>query len=230
MIKKLDAKLALLLTVVAALVVLLVGWFGLVSTERSKASQTDTQVAEQQVALTAAQSLIATTSKAAADAQLRAAERVLPTDPRMSQVVRQLTAYSGTSSTQIDSIVPGAVTTVGTAQAVPVTLTIEGQYFAIRHFLALLQAGASMKKDKVTGNGRLYSVDKVQFVPSPSTATTPGTSGASASKQPPNTLNVTVSLNVFIAGAPAPVAPAPTSTDSSSTSSDTTTTASSATP
>jgi len=223
MIKKLDAKLALVLTVVAALVVLLVGWFGLVSAERSKASHVDTQIAQSQDQLTSAQSLIATTSKAAADARYRAAVKVLPKDPRMSQVVRELAAASGTAGTQIDSAVPAPVTAVGTGQAIPIKVTIEGQYFAIRHFLSLLQVSASMHGDKVVGHGRLYSVDNIQFAPTASSDST-GT-GAPTVK---NTLTATIGLNVFIDGAPPAPAAAPPTTDSSS--SDTTTTASGSTP
>jgi len=227
MIKKLDAKLALLLTVVAALVVLLVGWFGLVATERSKASHVQAQIAQSQAQLTSAQSLIASTSKAAAEAQYRAAVKVLPDDPRMSQVVREFTAASSTAGTQIDTIVPAAVKAVGAGQAVPITLTIEGQYFAIRHFMSLLQAGASMRGDKVEGNGRLYSVDSIQFTPTSSSQPT----GPSAPTVK-DTLTATIDVNVFIAGAPPAPAAAPTTTTDSSSSStdDTTTTASGSTP
>lgn len=236
MIKKLDAKLALLLTVVAALVVLLVGWFGLIATERSKASNVDTQIAQKQDQLTAAQALVSTTTKGAAEAQFKAAEKVLPDDPRMSQVVRQFVAANVTAGTQIDSVIPGAVTTVGAGQAVPITLTVEGQYFAIRHFLALLQAHAAMKRDKVVGDGRLYSVDGIQFTEpmqtpdggSSSSSNALGSSGATATKVP-NTVKAVLNVNVFIAGAPpAPAAPV-TPTGSSSTG-DTTTTASGTTP
>lgn len=230
MIKKLDAKLALLLTVVAALVVLLVGWFGLITSERSKASHVATQVVQQQNQLTAEQALIANTSKAAADAQLRAATKVLPSDPRMSQVVREVSTASAAAKTQIDSMIPGALTTVGAGQAVPITLTIEGQYFAVRQFLAVLQSDASMKSNKVVGKGRLYSVDSIQFTKnSDSTAGAP-TAGTTAPAVK-NGVTAIIDLNVFIAGAPPAPVPAPTATtDSSSTSSDTTTTASSATP
>lgn len=235
MIKKLDAKLALLLTVVAALVVVLVGWFGLITSERSKASHVDTQIAQQQDQLTAAQTLIATTSKAAAEAQFRAAVKVLPDSPQMSQVVRELSTASATAKTQIDSMVPSAVTTVGAGQAVPITLTIEGQYFAVRHFLALLQAGASMKNEKVVGKGRLYSVDSVQFTQAASSSTASssqalGSSGASL-PHPSNSVTATIAMNVFIAGAPpAPVVTTPTTTTSGATSDDTSTTASGTTP
>jgi Pilus assembly protein, PilO len=237
MIKKLDARLALLLTVVAALVVLLVGWFGLISAQRSKASNADTQIAQHQDQLTAEQALLATSSKATADAQLRAAEKVLPNDPRMSQVVREIQSASVTSSTQIDSVVPAPVAAVGSGAAVPIAVTLEGQYFAIRQFLAILQAGASIKKNKVVGDGRLYSVDSIQFTQQvdTSTAGSAATSLGSSSDTPganvKHTVKALIDLNVFIGGtAPAP-APAPTTaTDSSSTSSDTSTTASGATP
>jgi Tfp pilus assembly protein PilO len=230
MIKKLDAKLALLATVVAALLVLMAGWFALISPERAKATHVDDQIVQQQAQLTAAQTLIRTTSKAAAESQLRAAERVLPDDPGMSQVLRQFSTASTSSKTQIDSVVPGAVTTVGTAQALPITLTLEGQYFGIRRFVQLLQARASMNDTKVVGKGRLYSVGSIQFqqTAQQTDTTSPSTGGSETQTSAANGVTATLNVYVYVAAPAAPVAPTPAPTDSSST--DTTTTATGATP
>ena len=64
MTKRIERAGALILICVGAIVVLLLGWMTFVGPERSKASHVDTQIAQQQDQLTAAQQLLATASKA----------------------------------------------------------------------------------------------------------------------------------------------------------------------
>ena len=64
----------------------------LVSPQRSKADDLDTQIGAAEAQLTDAQQLLATPNKQATAAALKAAKRALPDTPQMSNILRQLSA------------------------------------------------------------------------------------------------------------------------------------------
>jgi len=212
---KMSGRVALLVSIVAAILVVALGWFALISPQRSKASDLDTQIAAAQLQLADAQRVLSAPNKAATARTLRAAERALPDTPQMSKILRQLSALVSQSKTELDSIGPGAVTATGGAEPLPLALSMKGRYFALQRFVRLLAQSADVSKGKVTGNGRLYSIDSISF----------GGAGA-APGQSAGEISATITLNAYVfasAAAPAP-APAPTTTT------DTTTTAAGATP
>ena len=81
--------------------------------------------------------------------------------------------------------------------------------------MRLLQQSADVKNGKITGKGRLYSIDSISF----------GGAGA-APGQASGAITATMNLNAYVYGPP--VAPAPTTT--TTTTSDTTTTAAGTSP
>lgn len=210
---KISGRVALVLCVVAGLLVVLIGWYALISPQRSKASELNTQVSAAELQLADAQRLLAAPNKARTAAALRAANRALPDTPQTSAILRQLSALAAASQTEIDSIGPGAVATTGGAQAYPLSLSMKGRYFALQKFARLLRQSADVKSGKITGTGRLYSIDSIGFG-----------GGGAAPGQASGLISATIALNAFVYGQPV-AAPAPTTTTS-----DTTTTASGTTP
>jgi hypothetical protein len=212
---KMSGRLALLLSVVAVILVLLIGWFALISPQRSKADKLDTQISAAELQLGDAQRLLAAPNKAQTAAALRAANRALPDTPETSAILRQLSALAAVSQTEIDSIGPGTIATTGGAQPFPLSLTMKGRYFALQKFIRLLRQSADVKNGKITGAGRLYSIDSITFG-----------GGGTAPGQSSGLVSATISLNSFdyAPPPPTPVAPATTTTTS-----DTTTTASGST-
>jgi len=210
---KLSGRLALVLSVVGGLLILLVGWFLLVSPQRSKAAGLSTQVAAADVQLADAQRLLAAPNRKQTEATLRAARRALPDTPQTSEILRQLSAAVATSQTEINSIGPGAVNATGGAEAYPLTLSMTGRYFALQKFVRLLNSSADVKNGQITGKGRLYSIDGISF------------GGGGAEPGQSDVVTATVNLNAFVYSSVAPTT-APTDT----TSSDTSTTAAGATP
>lgn len=204
-----SGRLALLLSVVAVIVVLLIGWFVLVSPQMSKANDLDTQISAAELQLADAQRVLAAPNKAQTASALRAANRALPDTPQTSALLRQLSAMVAASRTELDGIGPGAVATTGGAQAYPVSLSMKGRYFALQKFIRLLQQSADVKNGKITGKGRLYSIDSISF----------GGGGATPG-QASGPITASIALNAYVYGQPvAPVSPTTTTT------SDTTTTA-----
>jgi hypothetical protein len=197
---------------VAVLFVVVVGWFFFVSPQRSKADTLSTQVAAAKTELSGDEQLISTAKKQNTLGNAKAAERALPDTPRVSEILRQLTALAAESRTELDSIAPGTPIAYGTSQALPIALTFKGRYFGLQKLLKLLRQSAGVSGATIVSKGRLYTVDSIQFSGGGSApAGTPGSAGASANIQ------ATINLNAFIYAPPPVVAVAPTDTSTSAT-------------
>jgi Tfp pilus assembly protein PilN len=207
---KLTGTTMLLVGVGTSLLVLLVGWFVLVSPQRSKASDLDTQIQVAQTKLADGQHLLASTNVKKSETAFHVAQRTLPDTPEMSAILRQLAAAVASSRTQLDAITPAALVDTGNgAQALPMSVSVEGHYFALQKLLRLLNKSAGLKgASTITGEGRLYTVDGIQF--SSTTA-----SGASSSTTPSaGLIQATINLNAFVYGS-APVTTSTTTTTGS---------------
>jgi type IV pilus assembly protein PilO len=143
----------------AALSVLLAvaGWFLLISPERSKAadlqSQRTAQVARnQQLQLDIAQLKAANESLPAKQAELAKIKQQLPSNPALPAFIRGLTTIAGQSGAGLTSVSPGQPislaaqsTTAGAAAApaglvaLPVTVVVDGSYAQSELFLQKLQ-------------------------------------------------------------------------------------------
>jgi hypothetical protein len=213
--QKLGGTGALLVSVAAVLLIAVVGWIGFVSPQRSKAGDLDSQYATAQSQLTAAQRLLATTNTRQNLAVLRAASRALPDTPQMSQILRQLAAATATSHTELDGVTPSPAVAGGApgAEAVPLAVTVKGRYFALQHLLGLLRLSADVRGSKVTGAGRLYTVDGIQFGAAGST----GGTSSGASDQGAVTATITMNAFVYAPSAAPATAAASTATDTTST-------------
>lgn len=207
---KLSGPTALLLSAAAVVVVILVGWFALVSPQRSKASRLDVTISQVEAQLADDESLLKTENKAKTRAALLAAERALPETPETSTILRQLSAIVDQAQVELDSIGPGTIATTGGAQPYPLSLSVKGRYFALQKFVRLLRQSADVAGDKITGKGRLYSIDSITFG-----------GGGAAPNGGVTLLSASITLNAYTYGTP-PAAP-PTTTTTSTT--ETTTTA-----
>jgi hypothetical protein len=131
----------------------------------------------------------------------------------MSQILRQLSGAAAASGVELDAIAPQALVPVAGAQALPLSLTVQGHYFAIQHFLRILRSKAKLQGDKVRATGRLYTVDGIQFTGGGAAPTT-GQAGS-----PVGLVSAALTANAFVyqpTAAPAP-APATTTGDSANT-------------
>jgi hypothetical protein len=163
MIERLNGRTALALATAGLLLVALVGWFGVLSPQRSKAAELTTQIDDAELRLQAAQDLVRGPLLAQSKAELATLQTAIPDEVRMSGVLRQLSRASAESRVRILGITPAAPTAVGSTGVTPITVSLEGRYFAIREFLRLLRAGADLKDEKVVATGRLFGVDSIQF-------------------------------------------------------------------
>jgi Pilus assembly protein, PilO len=192
---KLTPKVVAVLAMVAVAAVALVGWFGLVSPQRSTASDLDRQIADAKTQLAVAKS---TTDSGAAGkgsgASALALGRAMPQQVEMSGVLRQLLRAADRSDVRLDSVTPQAAAAKSGYSAVPINVVVTGRYFGVQQFLRELRTQAGVAGPHVRASGRLFSVDSVSLA-------------AGAAKLPQ--LAATIQLNFFTySGSPAPAAPA----------------------
>lgn len=201
------------------LVVALAAWFLLISPQRSRAAELDTQIAavETQISQARSAQLEAASFKPVRGADLFRLTKAMPSDTDMSGVLLELSRVAGETGIVFESITPGATAPVGTFRAQPIAVVFSGDFYSLSDFLYRLRNLVSVQKGRLIANGRLFAVDKLQFVE--------GNGGFPSIKA---ALTVTAFLyGSGPVGAAPPAAPATTttgSTDTTSTSTDTTST------
>jgi type IV pilus assembly PilO-like protein len=200
----LSGRLAALIATIVVLAVLLLGWFMLLAPQRSKVRSLDNQIGETRDQIAATQAYVDSPATKKTVAQLARLKAMVPDDVRSSQVLRQLAAAAAASGVRVDSITQGTPTAIGSAQAVPFQLTVEGHYFGLGSFLHLLRSQARVDGSKVVGDGRLYSVSNIQF-----------TNGSTSTGARSGVITATLGLNAFVNGAPAVAGTSATTTTGS---------------
>jgi hypothetical protein len=213
-IASLSGRLAAALAGAAVLFVVLVGWFVLVSPQRSKAATLATNIDATQVQVEATQAYVDNPATKKAVHDLKRLKQVLPDDPKVSQILRQLSAAAAASGIALNTIGPGAPVASTGGEAVPVSLSVSGHYVNLERFLHLLRTQVVLKGTDVKGSGRLYAVETIGFSGGGSAASADGSSGASSGSAP---LAATIALDAFVYATPA-VAPTTTPTDTTTTS------------
>jgi hypothetical protein len=191
---KLTPKVVAVMAMVAIAAVALVGWFGLVSPQRSKASDLDRQIAAAKTQLAVAK---ATTDSSAAGkgsgASALALARAMPRQVEMAGVLRQLLGAADRSAVRLDSVTPQAAAAKSGYSAVPIDVVVTGRYVGVQQFLRELRTQAGVAGPHVHATGRLFSVDSVSL--------------AAGAAQLPQ-LAATIHLNVFTYSGSAAAAPA----------------------
>jgi len=190
---KINGLTALILSALAVVVVVAVGWFMVISPQRTRATQLDTQRAAVDAELTTDRVLVSKPSETKTKATLAAAKRALPDEPQVSEILRQLAGFASSSRTELDTITPSAAVAGTGAQTIPISLQFRGRYFGLQQLLRLMRTSASSKGGKITATGRLYTVDNISF----------GGAGGDG------VLTATINLNAFVYS-PAPVVPSAT--------------------
>lgn len=199
---RMNGVMGLVVSSLAVLGVVIVGWFFFVSPERSKADDLATQVSTAHSELMGDQQLIAAAKRQNTLGNAKAAERALPDQPKVSAILRELNGFATQSRTELDNITPGPALAIGSAQALPISLTFKGRYFGLQKLLKLMRQNAGVSGNTIVSKGRLYTVDSIAFTGAAATAQTGNPSGTTGDIQ------ATITLNAFVYQAPPVVATA----------------------
>jgi Tfp pilus assembly protein PilO len=173
--------------ITAGLVIVLVAaaaWFGVVSPKRSHASQLKNEIAAAQVQLATARQTAAVANKAATAAALEA----LPDAPDQPGILDQLNRIGKSSGVVVATVTPSPALT---PTSVPLSVTVDGNYFQIRNFLKKLHAQVRVGNGgRIVATGRLFDVQNVAIA-----------QGTAA-----NQLAATIALNASVYAPPVPAA------------------------
>jgi hypothetical protein len=213
------------------LVIALAAWFLLISPQRSRAAGLDKQIADVEAQISQARSaqMEAANFKPIRSADLFRLTKAMPSDTDMSGVLLELSRVAGETGIVFESITPSAAAPTGSFRAQPIAVVFSGDFYSLADFLYRLRNLVSVQKGRLIANGRLFAVDKLQFIE--------GESGFPRIKAA-----LTISAFLYgtgpVAGAPqaAPAGSTTTATDATSTgttstdTTSTTTTSSSETP
>jgi Tfp pilus assembly protein PilO len=214
--KKLPKSTAIALIVGGDLVLLVLGWFMLVSPQRSTAQTTAraAQAAEVQIEQAQAPATQPSAATQPKQPEIRTAylyklSKAMPMTTDMPNLLLELNQVVQSAGVQLASIAPTA--TDPTTGATSITLSVSGDFYALTDLLYRLRSLVAVRNGALDVSGRLFSITSVGLTPS-------GTG---------RTLNASIVLSAFTFGASATAAAAtaaPVSTDTSGTSTGATTT------
>jgi hypothetical protein len=201
------------------LVIAAMGWFLLVSPQRSRSSELGEKLASVQQQITAAR---AAQMQAADVTPIRSADlfrltKAMPSDNDIPGVLLELSHIASETGIVFEQIVPQATLSAGEMRAQPIDLTFEGNFYSLSDFLYRVRNLVSVQRGRLVANGRLFSVEKLQFSEAPSGF--------------PN-IRANLTLSAFLYGSGPTAAPpaASTTTPTDTTSTDTTATTTTETP
>jgi hypothetical protein len=210
MIDRISGRIALVLVVGAVALIVLLGWFVLISPERAKASKLDTQIGDTNAQLAQVTDLLNGPVGRESLISKRLFEKAVPSDPKVSQILRQLSAAAVQAGVELDSITPSALVAGTGSETLPIALSVSGHYFALQAFLRILRSEAVVNNGQVKASGRLYTVDSISFSGGSSSTATASASG--------NVISASLSLNAYVfSPASAAAAPAVTPSDTGTT-------------
>lgn len=201
------------------LVIATMGWFLLVSPQRSRSSELDEKIAavEQQITAARAAQMQAADVTPIRSADLFRLTKAMPSDNDIPGVLLELSRIASETGIVFEQIVPQATLAAGEMRAQPIDLTFEGNFYSLSDFLYRVRNLVSVQRGRLVANGRLFSVEKLQFSEAPSGF--------------PN-IRASLTLSAFLYGSGPTAAPpaASTTTPTDTTSTDTTATTTTETP
>lgn len=189
MIERLNGRPSIAIAVAGLLLVVLVGWLGFVSPQRAKADELAVKISETETQLAVTEAIARGTQLAQSGKELAALRVAIPDETSMPQIMRQLTRAAVDGNIRITGITPSAVVSNGTADAIPMSVAVEGRYFGIREFLRHLRTHTGVEGDQIRATGRLFSVDSIQFT---------------AASAETSMIQATINLSAFAFRTPAP--------------------------
>jgi Tfp pilus assembly protein PilO len=197
-----DSQTAIVAALAAvALMIAAAGAFVVVLPQHSKASHLDSQIAAAQASLVAPIPVVPVAAAKVEATDLFRLREAMPDTDSMPGILMALSRIAEESPVTILSIKPGARVTLSGYWALPVVLTVDGNYDGITSFLAQLRRAVQAPNGDLAVTGRLFIPNQVQLQ-----------SGDG------NSVTATVSLDAFVYGAPIVTATTPTTTTTTTTS------------
>jgi hypothetical protein len=166
--RKLSPAVTAAIGVGITLLVAAAGWFLLVSPQRSRAAELadETQSVEAQISEARRAEIALGDAKPIAVADLFRLTKAMPDDNDMAGVMLELSQVAGETGIVFEQIVPQPTLAAGAFRAQPIQLVFTGNFYELSDFLYRLRNLVSVQRGRLLANGRLFAVDKLQFVES----------------------------------------------------------------
>jgi hypothetical protein len=196
--RKLSPR-TLYVLVAAGLIVYTLGfWFLLVAPKRALAGELESEAATTELAVAAARAAATAPpdTQPIAVADIFRLAKAMPTDWDMPGIMLELARIADETGIEFQSISPGDTKAEGEYQVLPIGLAFDGNFYELSDFLFRLRTLVGVRHGELEATGRLYAVDKLDFVESPDGF-------------PEITANLTVNAYVFGTDAPANAQSAP---------------------
>ena len=153
------------IAVAVLLFVLVAGYFVAVKPQKGKAADLATEISAKDGQIADARALLAKAKNAqkVKVADLFRLTKAMPDQPDEAGIVLELTSVARASGIAFESITPQGSTIVGSYQVVPITVIFEGNFFQLNDFLFRLRNLVDVRSGALAANGRLFTVDTIQF-------------------------------------------------------------------
>jgi hypothetical protein len=195
-----SPRLLAVLALAGILALALIGWFGVVSPQRSKASSLDARIADAKTQLHTAQMLSSVQHSGKGEKSgIALLDTAMPKNLQMPSVLKQVQGLAAASSVSLDSFSPSAATPQDGYDVVPINVSVSGRYTAVKGFLRRLRTEAVQRNGHIQASGRLFDVESVGL-------------GAGNGGVPQLTAAITLAVFVYT-GVPLPTTTTTTTTD-----------------
>lgn len=203
-----SAQLAL---VGAALVlVVVVGWFALVSPKRSTATDLKEQTAAVQAQIDRNRSsAFVRALPAVRSASVFSLAKAMPSTVAMPDVILELNQLATDTGISFDQISPQAPAVDSAFDIEPISMQFTGNFYNLSDFLLRLRNLVRVENGKLLASGRMFAVSDLSF---------------QEAEQKFPVVTATMTVNAFVPAAPQPVAPVAGATTPAGTTTGTTTT------
>jgi hypothetical protein len=209
--KKLSRNAGIAMIIGGDLLLLLLGWFMLISPQRGIADSIRLATAAAEAQIVEAKTVQATPPPAAVQqpeiktADIYSLAKAMPDTVDMPDLLLELNQLARASGVTLSKISPGQPTPATGFSVLPISLGVSGDFYSVTDMLYRLRTAVAVRHGALHTSGRLFSVDSIALGPS--------NLGAQ--------LSVDMKLNAFLYTPAPPVTPvvagAPTSTDTTST-------------
>jgi type IV pilus assembly protein PilO len=195
-VKNLPKPAAIAIVVVALLVVTALGYFLVISPNRSQASELkqETETVQAQIQALRISNTQVRQAEPIRVADLFRVSKAMPATDDMPGVILELNRIARDAGIRFESITPQAVGDAGGYLRRPIDLVFDGNFYELSDFLFRLRSLVRVRNGQLEANGRLFTVNALNFVES--------------ERSFPD-IKATLSVSAFVYGTGAPQPPAP---------------------
>ena len=149
---------------IALLIIVVVGYFLLIQPKQARGAALDDQIADLETKLLVAETPKTSSPKVQIDvADVFRLAKAMPDNDDMPGIILELNSIAVSAGVKFVAIQPGAAITKGAYDAIPITLTFEGNYYDLTDFLYRMRNLVSVRDGVLEATGRLYTLDALDL-------------------------------------------------------------------